>query len=253
MKSFFIALQFLSRIHVVTQTVWTEADFGRSVIFFPLVGTVIGAVLCLAYAGISLWFSQPYMAVLLVLCWLLVTGGLHADGLMDTADGLFSGRSRERMLEILKDSCVGSNGVVAFVSCTALKICFLANLPQQAVCAVLLAVPTAARFGVLIGIFQFPYVRQQGLGQAFVQYAPRRALVKAFLCALPPLAVAGWGYFLLLGAVMLISLGLNTYIARRLGGVTGDTYGAVIELSEMLLLGLAFLASGAVQTACIWI
>ena len=253
MKSFFIALQFLSRIHVVTQTVWTEADFGRSVIFFPLVGTVIGAVLCLAYVGISLWFSQPYMAVLLVLCWLLVTGGLHADGLMDTADGLFSGRSRERMLEILKDSCVGSNGVVAFVSCMALKVCFLANLPQQSVCAALLAVPTAARFGVLIGIFQFPYVRQQGLGQAFVQYAPRRALVKAFLCALPPLVIAGWGYFLLLGAVILISLGLNTYIARRLGGVTGDTYGAVIELSEMLLLGLAFLASGAVQTACIWI
>ena len=164
MKSFFIALQFLSRIHVVTQTVWTEADFGRSVIFFPLVGTIIGAVLCLAYAGVSLWFSQPYAAVLLVLCWLFVTGGLHADGLMDTADGLFSGRSRERMLEILKDSCVGSNGVVAFVSCTALKICFLANLPQQAVCAVLLAVPTAARFGVLIGIFQFPYARTAGLG-----------------------------------------------------------------------------------------
>ena len=253
MKSFFIALQFLSRIHVVTQTVWTEADFGRSVIFFPLVGTVIGAVLCLAYVGISLWFSQPYMAVLLVLCWLLVTGGLHADGLMDTADGLFSGRSRERMLEILKDSCVGSNGVVAFVFCMALKVCFLANLPQPSVCAALLAVPTAARFGVLIGIFQFPYARQQGLGQAFVQYAPRRALVKAFLCALPPLVIAGWGYFLLLGAAMLISLGLNTYIARRLGGVTGDTYGAVIELSEMLLLGLAFLASGAVQTACIWI
>ena len=135
----------------------------------------------------------------------------------------------------------------------ALKVCFLANLPQPSVCAALLAVPTAARFGVLIGIFQFPYVRQQGLGQAFVQYAPRRALVKAFLCALLPLAVAGWGYFLLLGAAMLISLGLNTYIARRLGGVTGDTYGAVIELSEMLLLGLAFLASGAVQTACIWI
>ncbi len=253
MKSFFIALQFLSRIHVVTQTVWTEADFGRSVIFFPLVGTVIGAVLCLACAGISLWFSQPYTAVLLVLCWLFVTGGLHADGLMDTADGLFSGRSRERMLEILKDSCVGSNGVVAFVSCMALKVCFLANLPQPSVCAALLAVPTAARFGVLIGIFQFPYARQQGLGQAFVQYAPRRALVKAFLCALPPLVIAGWGYFLLLGAVILISLGLNTYIARRLGGVTGDTYGAVIELSEMLLLGLAFLASGAVQTACIWI
>ena len=98
-----------------------------------------------------------------------------------------------------------------------------------------------------------PYARAQGLGQYFVQYAPRHALVKAFLWALMPLVVAGWSYCLLLGAAMLISLGLNTYIARRLGGVTGDTYGAVIELSEMLLLGLAFLASGAVQTACIWI
>ena len=252
MKSFFIALQFLSRIHVVTQTVWTEADFGRSVIFFPLVGTVIGAVLCLAYAGISLWFSQPYTAVLLVLCWLFVTGGLHADGSWIRLTGCFPGGARAHAGNTQGQLC-RLERVVVFVSCMALKVCFLANLPQPSVCAALLAVPTAARFGVLIGIFQFPYVRQQGLGQAFVQYAPRRALVKAFLCALLPLAVAGWGYFLLLGAAMLISLGLNTYIARRLGGVTGDTYGAVIELSEMLLLGLAFLASGAVQTACIWI
>lgn len=253
MKSFFIALQFLSRIHVVAQTVWTEKDFGRSVIFFPLVGTVIGIVLCLAYAGISIVFPQPYAAVFIVLCWLFVTGGLHADGLMDTADGLFSGRSRARMLEILKDSCVGSNGVVAFASCMALKVCFLANLPQNTVCAVLLAVPTAARFGVLIGIFQFPYARAQGLGQAFIQHAPRCALLKAFLWALLPLAVLGWSYCLMLGSSMLISLGLNAHIAKRLGGVTGDTYGAVIECSEMLLLGLAFLLSGAVQMAFIWI
>lgn len=253
MKAFFIALQFLSRIHVVAQTVWTEEDFGRSVIFFPLIGTVIGAVLCLAFAAASSVFSQPYAAVLAIVCWLYMTGGLHADGLMDTADGLFSGRSRERMLEILKDSCVGSNGVIAFASVAALKVCFLANIPPDAAWAVLLAVPTAARFGVLIGIFQFPYARQRGLGRAFVQYAPSHVLAKAFGLALVPLVCIGWSYCILLGAAMVISLGINAYIAKQLGGVTGDTYGAVIECSEMLLLGLAFLISGAVQMNLIWI
>lgn len=253
MKSFFIALQFLSRIHVVSQTVWTEEDFGRSVIFFPLVGTVIGVILCVIFKGISIFFSQPYVAIGLVVCWLFITGGLHADGLMDAADGLFSGRSRERMLEILKDSCVGSNGVIAFFSIMALKICFLAQVPQEAVYAALLAVPTAARFGVLIGIFQFPYARQHGLGQAFIQYAPPHVLMKAGILALFPLLCVGWSYCLILGSAIFISLGINSYIARQLGGLTGDTYGAVIECSEMVLTGLIFLTSGAVQMTVIWL
>ena len=114
MKSFFIGLQFLTRLKLVNQTEW-DIYFGKSVVTFPLVGLVIGAFMALIY-----WLLVPYipitlLALLLVVFEFLFTGGLHADGFMDTCDGLFSGRDRERKLEIMKDSRVGSNGVVGFV------------------------------------------------------------------------------------------------------------------------------------------
>lgn len=115
MKAFLIALQFLSRIHLASQDVWRDEDFGRSVLFFPLVGLIIGLLLAALYGALSFILNPLGCAVLVVAFWFYVTGGLHADGYMDTADGLFSGRSRERMLEIMKDSRVGSGGVMAFV------------------------------------------------------------------------------------------------------------------------------------------
>ena len=116
MRSFLTALQFLTRIHLVRQENLTAEDFGRSTRFFPLVGVVLGALYllaalaCLAFLGLPSYTGKA----ILVLLPLLLTGGLHADGFMDTVDGLFSGRSRERMLEIMKDSRTGSFGVAAF-------------------------------------------------------------------------------------------------------------------------------------------
>ena len=243
MKSFLIALQFLSRIQLVKQTIWTNEDFGRSVLFFPLVGWIIGILLAFVYTGFGIILSEPYRSLLVVAAWFFITGGLHADGFMDTADGIFSGRSRERMLEILKDSCVGANGVMAFFFLASLKICFLANCPPQMALAALTGIPAAARFGTLISIFQFPYARQQGLGIAFKQYAPPYTLQGGFLLALLPILYSGFLYVVLLGAAMLISLAANHYFTDVLGGATGDTYGAVLEGSEMALLGLTFLLS----------
>lgn len=102
MTSFLIAFQFLSRIQLAKQTVWTNEDFGKSVIWFPLIGTIIGIFLAAVYVAASYLFAPLYTAVIVVAAWLYITGGLHADGYMDTADGILSGRSRERMLEILK-------------------------------------------------------------------------------------------------------------------------------------------------------
>lgn len=243
MKAFLIALQFLSRIHLVTQTVWTNEDFGRSVVFFPVVGMLIGIFLSVVYVVSGCMFLPPYCAVFVVIAWLFITGGLHADGLMDTADGIFSGRTRERMLEILKDSCVGSNGVIAFFMVASLKICFLANMPMHMAVPTLLGVPAAARFGALISIFLFPYAREQGLGRAFVDYALPHTVEKAFLLALLPLFWCGFMYLVVLGAAIVISLVVNARIVQLLGGVTGDTYGAVIEVSEMVLLGISCVLS----------
>lgn len=238
MKAFLIALQFLSRIHLASQTVWKDEDFGRAVIFFPLVGLVIGLLLYAAYVLLSLRFTGLVRAVLVAAFWFFLTGGLHADGFMDTADGLFSGRSREKMLEILKDSRVGSMGVIAFVFLVLLKVSFLSVLPEKMALTALLGIPAAARFSTLISIFQFPYARKQGLGRAFVEYARPHTLPKGFLVALLPAVICGPWYLLLLGTAMLLTLWADVHIARKLGGVTGDTYGAVLELTEMLLLGL---------------
>ena len=118
MRSFITALQFLTRIHLVKQEDLTAEDFGRSTRFFPLVGAVLGclyllaALACLALLGLPSYTAKAILVILPI----LLTGGLHCDGFMDAVDGLFSGRSRERMLEIMKDSRAGSFGVVAFGS-----------------------------------------------------------------------------------------------------------------------------------------
>ena len=130
MNSFWIGLQFLTRIHLVRQTVWTAEDFGRSTRFFPLVGLVLG--ICYAFAAwilVSVLGMRALTAALLLILPLLLTGGLHADGFMDTADGVFSGRERERKLEIMKDSRVGSFGVVSFVLLMFLRFALLLQPP----------------------------------------------------------------------------------------------------------------------------
>ncbi|MCH4188100.1 MAG: adenosylcobinamide-GDP ribazoletransferase [Megasphaera sp.] len=239
MKSFLIALQFMSRIQLAKQTVWTSEDFGRSVMYYPLVGVVIGLVLTAVYVLCSYILTGFYLAAVVIAAWFFITGGLHADGFMDTADGIFSGRSRERMLEIMKDSRVGSNGVIAYFWLALLKICFLANIPASFVPLALIGIPAAVRFGTLISIFEFPYGRSQGLGKIFREYAPSHTMAIGFVLALLPALYGGFLYLTILGSAMVVSLAANRYMETVLGGVTGDTYGAVCEGNELIMLAVA--------------
>src|SRR3712207_89815 len=112
MTPFFIALQFLTRLKIVNQTEWTMEDFGKSVAAFPYVGLIIGIFLTIVYGIGSQFLPTTPLMLVIVISEFLFTGGLHADGLMDTSDGIFSGRDREKQLEIMKDSRIGSFGVV---------------------------------------------------------------------------------------------------------------------------------------------
>ena len=146
MDSFLVGLQFLTRISVVRQEIWTEEAFGGSVRYFPLIGAVLGcfyggaAYLCVFV--LPAWGIVPpehLTAAVLLLLPVWLTGGIHCDGFMDTMDGLFSGRSRERMLEIMKDSCVGSNAVVAFLALMLAEYSILLDMPKEALPTVLFA------------------------------------------------------------------------------------------------------------------
>lgn len=236
MNSFFVGLQFLTRLKIVNQTNWEMRDFGKSVVSFPLVGCIIGLFTYLVYVLLYNYIPHQLLMVLLVILEFLFTGGLHADGFMDTCDGLFSGRDRERKLEIMKDSRIGSNGVVGFVFLVLLKWQLLVSIPHEWMLLTLISLPLLSRYTMCFSITAYPYARPQGMGKAFAEFAPKYTLLYTTVMAFMPAFYFGLAYGIMFISAIAINIILNRYIVKHLGGTTGDTYGFVTELTELLLL-----------------
>lgn len=175
------------------------------------------------------------LAMLLVTVWVCLTGGLHMDGLMDTADGFGSQRSRERVLEIMKDSRVGAMGVLAAVLLLGNKVVLLAHLQGNELWLGILTAVILGRSAMLIALYAFPYARAEGLAQT-LRTRPRWYRLWPLLLAAPGLILLHWTLiFPLLAGWMLISAS-----QKKIGGLTGDIYGALCELVEVTVL-LGFL------------
>lgn len=244
MNSFLIGLQFLTRIHLVKQTVWTAEDFGRSTRFFPLVGLVLG--ICYALAAWLLLYAlgmRSLTAALLLILPLLLTGGLHADGFMDTADGVFSGRDRARKLEIMKDSRVGAFGVVSFVMLMFVQFALLSDMAWPLLVPALFVMPIIGRLAMVLAVACFPYAREDGMGKTFADMADRSTVVIAALTT--AVLVLPWGVLATAALVLdtLFALLFCRMMTNILGGVTGDVYGATTVLTETLVLAVFSLAS----------
>ena len=256
MNSFLIGLQFLTRIFVVRQSVWTEKSFGESVKFFPAIGAVLG-VICAGVVGAINFFTAENLPLLTgaigFASLIILTGGIHCDGLMDSADGLFSGREREKILEIMKDSRAGAFGVVSLVLVAALEISALAELARLStwwLCAAIYSAPIIARLMMVVTIGAFPYARPAGMGKAFAQFTTRRTIIFAAGAAvlfLFPMIFVSEIFFFCAAAATLIALFVTwrfaNFATEKIGGVTGDIYGAVTTLSEMFAL-ITFLLIG---------
>ena len=244
MNSFLVGLQFLTRIRIVRQTVWTAEDFGRSTRFFPLVGLVLG--ICYALAAwilISVLGMRALTAALLLTLPLLLTGGLHADGFMDTADGVFSGRERERKLEIMKDSRVGSFGVVAFVLLMFLQFALLLDMSPPLLVSVFFVMPIIGRMAMVLAVSCFPYARADGMGKTFADMADRRTVAIAAVTTSVLVIPIGLLATLALVIGIVFSLLFCRWMTAILGGVTGDVYGAATVLTETIVLVVFSLAS----------
>ncbi|ENB9663566.1 adenosylcobinamide-GDP ribazoletransferase [Pseudomonas putida] len=237
MLPFLIALQFLSSLPVSLPGMPAAREVGRSLLYYPLVGLLFGLLLWLA-SHLLQGTPAPLHAALLLTAWVLLSGALHLDGLADSADAWLGGfGDRERTLRIMKDPRSGPIAVVTLVLVLLLKFCALWVLVEQGVGAQLLLAPLIGRTAMLGLFLCTPYVRPGGLGQALAEHLPRRAAGWVLLCcALFCLLLGGWVVLL----AVAVFAWLRHLMYRRLGGATGDTAGALLELLELaVVLGLA--------------
>jgi adenosylcobinamide-GDP ribazoletransferase len=237
MLPFWIALQFLSSLPVRLPGMPEPEQLGRSLLFYPLVGLLFGALLWLLNA--LLLGTPPLLhAALLLTAWVLLSGGLHLDGLADSADAWLGGfGDRERTLLIMKDPRSGPIAVITLVLVLLLKFTALLTLIEQGQGVMLIIVPVLGR-AALLGLFlSTPYVRAGGLGQALADHLPRRAGWQVlWVGALGCVLVVGWAGVVALLVAAAVFIGLRQMMLRRLGGCTGDTAGALLELLEMAVL-----------------
>ena len=227
------AFAFLTRLPIRAGAI-TDRDLGRSVGFFPLVGLVLGLLTAgLAYAFAE-FFPPSMVAVLLVAAGALLTGGLHLDGLSDLFDGLAGGQGdRARTLAIMRDSRIGAQGAVAVVLVLAAKIAATSVLVDGRQYAALVAVPVIGRFAVAPAIVLFPYTRPEGLGRAFNGEAGWVQLVLAAVTLGAVLMAFGFSLGQPALAGLLTAIVLALALRVKLGGLTGDVYGAIIEIAEV--------------------
>lgn len=244
LRSFYIALSFLTRIQTPLKGDVSQSQIGQSIIFYPLVGAIIGFLFFLLTEAILFFstdFSSSVLAAIILTVWVLITGGLHLDGLADSADAWIGGQNdRDRTLEIMKDPYCGPIAVAVIILILLLKWAALSQLLRMDQAAFLIVVPMLSRGTILLLFMTTIYVRDSGLGAAFLDYMPGENILWGSLIVSACLYLIFGSLFSLL-LVALIVLALRAMMVQRLGGMTGDTLGATVEIAEAVaLVGLVF-------------
>ncbi len=211
----------------------------RAIALFPVVGVGLGAVLGVVGLVFDGVLPPGPVALLLLAAGVVLTGGLHLDGVMDTADGVFGGRTIERRLEIMRDSRIGSFGAVAGALVLVGQYACLAELGGTRRLTALVVAFGLSRWVMVVALGVFPPARSTGLGATFREAGGRGPLAVATLVAAGIALAAGTlGVVAFLGAAAVALLG-GRFLAKRLGGLTGDTYGALAVVAETLVLYVA--------------
>ncbi|MBV1870388.1 MAG: adenosylcobinamide-GDP ribazoletransferase [Gammaproteobacteria bacterium] len=242
MNPFWIALQFLTTLPTPKINNYGDQQMGRSVLFYPLVGLLIGLILwasahLIIQANAGMAYGDLLSAALVLTVWVALTGALHIDGLADCADAWMGGLGdKGKTFAILKDPTSGPIAVTVICLALLLKWLCLGVLLASSHAIYLVWVPLLSRGGILVFFLSLPYVRDQGIAATMARMLPRKTAIG--LCGL-----LGASLLLLntLGIVLLIALSLlflffRRHLLKRLGGFTGDTLGAWVECSELLLL-----------------
>jgi len=240
MKKLIYALRFMTVIPIKWKENENMGEVARSISFFPIVGIIIGLSNFAVYYIVSLLFSPLFTSVVVVVWWIFITGGLHLDGLGDTADGVWGGTTKERRLEIMKDSRSGVFGVLTLIAFLLLKTAVLNEMfsfSKGSALSLLISAPVIGRWTSVFSIYFFKSARKEGLGNFFKENISLKELIITFILTLLP--VFYFSRFSGIITLVLVTIGIffsSRYFKGKLGGLTGDIYGAQCESSELLSL-----------------
>jgi len=238
MNNLFWAIQFLTIIPVSPRFHEKEKQLSSSVIYFPLVGLLLGLVLVALNIIISqIFISQILISAILVITLAILTGALHLDGLADTFDALGSRKNKEGFLEVLRDPQVGTMGALSLVCVILLKILILSTLSSQARNLALILMCVLSRWSIMLPIYSFPYARKIGKAEEFfagfklMVFIPVTLLVLIFT-----ILILSWKGLFIFTTVLLFTFLFNKFINKKIDGITGDILGATLELNEVIIL-----------------
>ncbi|HEN3638306.1 TPA: adenosylcobinamide-GDP ribazoletransferase [Yersinia enterocolitica] len=242
LRLFFATLQFMTRIPVPER--WTQGlaldNYQRGIIGFPFIGLIVGVIGGVVFTLLAPWCGVPLAALGYVLALALVTGAFHLDGLADTCDGVFSARKREQMLEIMRDSRLGTNGGLALIFIVVAKVLVVSELALRdaPMLLMLTAASVAGRTVIVLLMYRQRYAREgNGLGNIYIgKVTGKQTLVTLAGGAILTLLLGQGAALLALVISMVVVALLATYLRRRLGGQTGDTLGAAAEVGELIFL-----------------
>lgn len=243
LKNFLMSLQFLTIINIKNDTTIDKKSFRKTVIFFPLIGLLIGILLVvtsrLSSAILPLSISDAVVLIVLI----LITGGLHVDGFADAIDGFAGGKDKNDILRIMKDSRIGTFGVVGIVMLLLTKYISIQSLQTDTKYLTLMTMPVLGRWSVLPMGLIFKYARAEGgTGKAFAESVKLKEFITGTIITMTiilfTMKLKG---ILMLSAIFTATLIIGRYSDKKINGITGDVFGATIEVNELIIVILSLL------------
>ncbi len=237
MKHFILMVRFFTRIPLKGNSVSKEGDFGKGLPYFPLVGLVIGTFNLLAFYFFSFFGNMTVTTVFWVFANIIITGALHIDGLADTCDGLLSYRDKDRMLEIMKDSRIGTNGVIAILMDIVMRISLMLSVSANIRPYAILISPVLGKTLMLVLIWMTPYARKSGIGGLFYKDITKKYMIVGVLSGiLFTTFIYSWRLYPILILCSVKIFIFRNFVIKKIGGMTGDTLGAANEIAELSFL-----------------
>ena len=231
-----LAFQFLTILRIRVRGEVTPAELRGSTYFYPLVGLFLGGTMALTCESLSRLLPWQLLAAMVLVGLAALTGGLHLDGLADTCDGFYAGRNREHVLRIMRDPRIGSMGVIGLMCVLGVKYVALLSVPSSRVFWAIVAAPIVSRSAMVVACALSPYAREHGAGKAYIGQLGRGQPFVAIVMAALGCALLGWPHAVIAFGVVSVWLGWSVrYCRRRIGGLTGDTLGALNETTEALV------------------